>query len=112
MASDRKEKIGQALKQLAADYFERESSGMSLITITNCDVSPDMRYAKLYMTVLPESKEEAALDFARRQLGNLRDYTKKKLVMKIIPTYSIDIDFGEKNRQKIDRLLTEEKMKK
>lgn len=111
MPGERKEKVGQALKNLAAEYFERESSGLSLITITACDLSPDLRYAKLFMTVLPESKEVAALDFAKRQLGGLRDYAKKKLVMKVLPTFSIEIDLGEKHRQKIDRLLAEDKHK-
>ena len=47
------------------------------------------------------------IDFAKRKRGELRDYLKQNLNIKSIPFIDIEIDLGEKNRQKIDELLRE-----
>lgn len=62
------------------------------------------------MTVLPVEKEQAALDFARRMRTDMRKYVMKRLPVKVIPFFEIEIDYGEKNRQHIDDLLRQEKM--
>lgn len=79
------------------------------MTITRCEVSPDMRQGTIYMTVLPVEKEQAALDFARRMRTDMRRYVMKRLPVKVIPFFEIEIDYGEKNRQHIDELLRNEK---
>lgn len=93
------------LKELAATFLARENNNTSLITVTSANVSPDFKRATIFITVMPESKEEAALFFAKRQRGNMRDFLKKNMNVKIIPFIEIEIDKGEKNRQKIDELL-------
>lgn len=95
------------LKELAATFLARENNNTSLITVTSANVSPDFKRATIFITVMPESKEEAALFFAKRQRGNMRDFLKKNMNIKVIPFVEIEIDKGEKNRQKIDELLRE-----
>ncbi len=63
------------------------------------------------MTVLPVDKEQAALDFARRMRTDMRKYVMKRLPVKVIPFFEVEIDYGEKNRQHIDELLRNEKIK-
>jgi hypothetical protein len=45
----------------AQDFFQKESSGVSLITVTKADISRDLERSNIYITVLPESKEAQAL---------------------------------------------------
>lgn len=105
MASLRQEKVAEQLRQYAADFLERESNRTSLITVTRCSVSPDLKNATIYMTVLPKDKEDAALDFAKRKRADLRTYVKKYLRLKQLPFFDVELDLGERNRQKIDDLL-------
>lgn len=107
--STRQTKVSLEILALAQDFFQRESSGLSLMTFTRCEVSPDMRQGTLYMTVLPVEKEEAALDFARRMRTDMRKYVMKRLPVKVIPFFEIELDYGEKNRQHIDDILRKEK---
>jgi ribosome-binding factor A len=107
--SQRQTKVSLEILALVQDFFQRESSGLSLMTITRCEVSPDMRQGTIYMTVLPVEKEQAALDFARRMRTDMRKYVMKRLPVKVIPFFEIEIDYGEKNRQHIDELLRKEK---
>lgn len=103
--TERREQMNNILKELAATFLARENNNTSLITVTSANVSPDFKRATIFITVMPESKEEAALFFAKRQRGNMRDFLKKNMNIKVIPFVEIEIDKGEKNRQKIDELL-------
>jgi len=102
---ERKEKVANLVKELGAQFLERESNNTSLITVTSCSASPDLKRATIFITVLPDEKEHDALDFVKRKRGELRTYLKKNMKTKNIPFIDIDIDRGEKNRQKIDELL-------
>ncbi len=107
----RKEQVGLQLKELAATFFERESSGLSIITVTRTDLSPDLKNCTVYISVLPDSKEKAALDFARRQMADLRTFVKKQTRTKVLPFFKVELDYGEKNRQVIDAIEFGEKKK-
>ncbi len=102
---ERNEKVANLIKKLGAQFLERENNNTSLITVTSCNASPDLKRATLFITVLPDSKEATALDFVKRKRGDLRTFLKKNIEMKVIPFIDIEIDRGEKNRQKIDELL-------
>jgi ribosome-binding factor A len=102
---ERQEKVANLIKELTAQFLERENNNTSLITVTSCNVSPDIKKATIFITVLPTEKEHDALDFAKRKRGDLRNYLKKNIPIKNIPFVDIQIDLGEKNRQKIDELL-------
>lgn len=103
--SFRNEKIANMIKELGAEFLERESNKTSLVTVTSANCSPDLKRATLYITVLPDDKEKAVLDFAKRKRSELRTFLKKNLNIKTIPFVDIEIDRGEKHRQKIDELL-------
>ncbi len=102
----RQERVSEVIKQITAKFLQEESSGQSLITVTNCDISPDLKNATIFISVLPVESEEFALNFARRKRKELKNYIKDNTNMKILPFVDIQIDIGEKNRLKIDELLS------
>jgi ribosome-binding factor A len=110
--TQRQIQVAAQMKELAAMYFERESSGASIITITNVTISPDLKYCTLFISVIPDTKADAALDFAKRMLPELRTSIKKKLRTSVFPFFSVELDLGEKNRQRIDEIGFGEKLKK
>ena len=103
------EKTTSLLKDLAADFFVRESAGPALVTVTRVELSPTRREATVFLSVLPQSFEDAVLGFARRHAGDLAGFVKSKSRMRVMPRFEFVIDEGEKNRQRIDELLNEEK---
>lgn len=105
--SQRNEKVINNIKELAAQFLGKENNRTSLITVTSASCSPDLKKATIFITVLPSSKEDSALGFVKRQRGELREFLKKNMPIKTIPFIDIEIDMGEKNRQKIDELLRE-----
>lgn len=104
MTEDKREKIIKLIKNAAADFVQLESSGISLITITDVRLSKDEKYANILFTVLPEDKEEQALDFLKRMRADFKEYIKGKTRLGRIPMFDFQIDLGEKSKQRLDRI--------
>ncbi len=103
--SDRQDKVANLIKELAANFLERETDKSSLITVTSANVSPDLKRATILISVLPEEKEKLALEFVKRKRRELREVLAKNLKTKNLPFLDFAIDAGEKRRQRIDELL-------
>ncbi len=101
----RTEKFEELIRRAAATFLERESNGDAMISVTHVSVTPDLRQAKVFLSVFPADKEAAVLHFAMRNGGEMRGYLKEHLSTKTIPFVTFEIDLGEKARQKIDDLL-------
>jgi len=99
------EKLKDQIHKWAAEFLQRESSGQSLITVTDVKIGSEAKEATILFTVLPESKQESALEFARRQLGDFREYMNEKVKTGRMPFFHFDIDRGEKHRQRIDEII-------
>ena len=105
MTSLQQERFREHLREVAADFLNRETpSSRSLITVTDATVSPDFKRATIYITTIPTSEEERALDFVRRKRTELRDFLAKKSRFRVLPVLEVKLDEGERNRQKIDGL--------
>ena len=104
MASRRQTQLAQLVAERAADFFARESNYLSLITVTRADVSDDLKNVTIFLSVLPETAEASALDFAKRSRSEFRHFLTEKTRLPRVPTIDFEIDYGEKNRQRIDDL--------
>jgi ribosome-binding factor A len=104
MSDSKDNKVRDEVRRLAAEFFARESNGTSLITITGVQISDRGSQAKVLFTVLPESSEKGALDFAKRQRTEFREYVMEQSRIGRVPFFDFEIDSGEKNRQAIDRI--------
>lgn len=77
------------------------------MTVTDATISPDLKRATIYFTTFPESEQERALEFAKRKRTELRDFIGTHAKLRALPVLEIKIDEGERNRQKIDELLSQ-----
>lgn len=102
--SRRQTQVSETIAHRAADFFARESNRQSLVTVTRADVSPDLKNVTIFFSVLPVEKENDALHFARRNATELRNFLKQNTSLKFLPHIQFELDFGEKNRQRIDDL--------
>ncbi len=100
----RQEKVRENIKNLVAQFLSKESNRTSLITVTSANVSKDLKKSTIFITVLPDSGEESALNFVKRKRSDIRSFVQSKLKMRRTPFFDFEIDHGEKNRQRIDEL--------
>lgn len=103
--SERDEKMTTLVRELSAQFLASASNRTSLITVTRANVSKDFKRATIFVTVLPEGKEKPALEFLKRNRGDLREFLKKNMNTRTVPFIEIELDYGEKNRQRVDELL-------
>ncbi len=105
MDTGKQEKIEGQIAQVASLFIERESNKTALITVTRVELLDRGRSATLFISVLPESGEESALNFLKRKRNDLRTAIKKGINMQNIPFIDVEIDKGEKARHTIEALL-------
>ena len=103
------EKLSQELQHLAATFLERESNKISLITVTRVELSEKQKYATIFISVFPTDKEAGALEFVKRQRTDFIAYLHTHSKIGRVPFITFEIDYGEKNRQRIDELSNEGK---
>lgn len=104
MGNLKDEKLGGVLRELAAEYINRESNKTSLITVTRVEVLNKGKRAIIYFTTLPDSEQEASLTFLQRKRRDFRMFLNSKKVVGFAPSVDFLVDYGEKNRQRIDEL--------
>ncbi|MCR4279713.1 MAG: ribosome-binding factor A [Candidatus Zambryskibacteria bacterium] len=104
MKDKKREVIGEILHRLAAKFVLEEGSKSSLLTITRVETSPTGKEAKIFFTTLPEDQQDTALKFLERKAGDFKMYVRDNSRIGIVPHLAFKIDFGERNRQRLDTL--------
>lgn len=101
---DRYEKAAEEIAHRAADFLNREANRNILITVTRAESSSDGHKVNIFVSVYPEEGEQNALIFLKRKRSELREFLKKSTRINHIPTLDFLIDYGEKNRDHLDKL--------
>lgn len=104
MEFTRQDRVAEQLAHLAAEFLRFESNRQSLITVTRANMSPDYARCTIFVSVLPESEEEHAINFLKRNRPEFKNYIKKHTAMKKIPFFDFMLDLGEKHRQHLDEI--------
>src|SRR3989344_2930375 len=104
MREVKREVIAEIIHRLAAQFVLEEGSDASLLTITRVEISPTGKEAKVFFTTLPESEENTALKFLERKTPEFKRYVRDKSRIGMVPHIDFKIDYGERNRQRLDEL--------
>lgn len=114
MASARRiEQVANLIREVIAGIVIRELAfpAGTLVTVTRVHVSEDLFYGTVFVTILAGSPEGE-----RSALGQLKDATgavqhalNRKLRMRPVPRIAFAIDQGEVRRERIEKLLGEQK---
>src|SRR3989344_962747 len=103
----KRERIKEILHRLAAEFIRDNATQSSLLTITRVELSPTGKEAKIYFTTLPENQEDTALKFLIRKTPEFKKYISNQSRIGLVPHIDFKIDYGERNRQRLDELSKE-----
>lgn len=102
------EKINELLKRELSNLINRNIPiEEGLITITYAKCSPDLRYAKIAVSIMPENLYGSALKRLRQNSSAFSNELKKKLNLKFIPKFNWVIDKQEKHASEIEEILAQ-----
>ena len=108
MEGQRSSKIEERIREIVAQFIEAESNKTALITVTRVALGARGREATIFVTVMPQTGEESAVNFLKRKRKELKKLVMKGLGIHPVPFLDVQIDKGEKARQTIDALLRSE----
>jgi len=110
MPSRRTTQVGSLIKEELSDLLRRElkDPGLGFVTLTDVEVSPDLRSARVYFSVLGEEgaveQSQAALE---RASGFLRRELAQRLTLRYVPELQFVLDRSMERAQRISDLLRE-----
>jgi len=108
----RTDRVGDLLRTEISEILLREMSAprIRLSTVSDVDVSPDLRHALVRVSVLgEESHRNESIDALRKAGGFIRMRLAKKLKhLRVIPDFSFELDRGPEHSQRITDLLEEQ----
>ncbi len=103
----RLKKINELIKQEVGNIIAREVdlSKEILVTVTKADVSPDLRYADILISVLPVEKKISTIKLLNKSVYRIQQELNKKLVMKPVPRIRFKLDTTGEYVSRIDELI-------
>ena len=96
MASNRISRINEEIqRQLSADIRRLKDprvSGSGMVSVTRVDTTGDLRYAKIYVSVLDKSQEKDVLKGLKSAAGYLRHELGSRIDLRYTPELQFFVD--------------------
>ena len=108
MAGDRMRRINEVLREAigTAIASDLEDPRIGFVTVTAVDTSPDLRSARVYVSVLGDDEEkESTLAALRSSHGILQAAIVRGARMKYTPKLTFHYDEGPERAERLGRLL-------
>lgn len=107
--SNRLEKVNSLVKRYLSDIISNELNDPRLegtmITISSVNVSPDLKYAKVYISVYGKTPQQQVLSLVKSASGYIKKLLAPKLDLRSTPTLDFGLDTTCEYSQKINDIV-------
>jgi ribosome-binding factor A len=105
--TERTERVSEEFREILAEEIPRlKDPRVGFVTVVGVDVTPDLRRATVYYTVLGEERERKATMAALRSArSHLRSVIGRQVRMKFLPDLEFREDQGIARSERVDELL-------
>lgn len=103
-------RVDEALREVLSDAIasDLQDPRVGFVTVTGVKTSPDLRHARVYVSVLgDEASREASLEGLRSAHGFLQSRMAASLRLKHTPTLTFEFDDSVQRGMKITQLIKE-----
>src|ERR1700737_2995111 len=111
MAGDRLRRVDEAVRQVLSDAVatDLKDPRVGFVTVTGVSTSPDLRHARVYVSVLgTEAEREASLEGLRSAHGFLQRRVATELRLKHPPTLEFAHDDSVQRGMRLSELIDRE----
>jgi ribosome-binding factor A len=110
MESTRQKKVSRLIQKELADIFLKKGNEFAhgkLVSLTRVRVSPDLSFAKVYISIFPPTNQEDILHSIQEHSAKIRFDLGQKIrsQLRIVPDIAFHIDDSLDYIDKIDKLL-------
>jgi ribosome-binding factor A len=106
--TQRQEKVEELLKVEISDIIQRELKDprVGFITVTDVEITPDLRHARVFVSVLgDESQQKASMKALKSASGFIRGELGKRIRMRVTPEIEFRVDESIERGARIFELL-------
>lgn len=111
MAKQRTDRLNSLLKEVISEVIKREVRNPhvnELVTVTRVDITKDLRFAKVYISVIGNKEiKEQTIKALQSAAGFIAIAASKKVVMRYFPALTFKLDDAVEKHMRIDELLGE-----
>mgnify|MGYP004464036193 FL=1 len=86
---------------------EVKDENIKFVTVTGCDISSDLSYAKVYVTVLDDNKKNTTLEALNNAKSFIRGELSKRVEIRHTPELKFIFDKSIEYGNKIENLIEE-----
>lgn len=110
MESTRQQKVARQIQKDLGEIFQRLGKPLSqgkMVTITAVRVSPDLSFAKVYVSIFPSENSKTFLEHLQTFIKPIRNELGKRIKnqVRIVPELAFFIDDSQDYVERIDQLL-------
>ena len=105
----RTSRVGENVRDALAQVLRSDLRGVDLgwVSISEVEVSPDLHYARVYMTGLKEEETKQAVEELRRVAGQVRHHLGKRIHLRYTPELDFRYDETAMRALRVETLLRE-----
>jgi ribosome-binding factor A len=111
MSGERMRRVDEAMRQVLGDALSQDLKDprVGFVTVTDVKTSPDLRHARVYVSVLgDEAAQDATLDGLRSAHGYLQARVAGELRLKRTPELQFELDHTAERAARLEQLFHEE----
>jgi ribosome-binding factor A len=108
----RAQRVAEQMKKVVAGIIEKELKDprIGFVTVTSVELSNDLRYAKIYVSIYGDEKQKKdSLEGLRKATGFVRKEIGKRIKLRYTPEIEFKFDSSIEHGAKIAKLLSEVK---
>jgi len=108
VSQDRPRRVGELIQRELAVLIPKElqHAELGLVTISAVDVSPDLKNAKVFFTVIGGHWTQAqTLEYLEQHAGHLRFFLAKRMTTRVTPKLMFAVDHSLEDGMRMDALL-------
>ena len=105
---NRLNRINEELKKEISQIISFElknPDATGLISVTKVKITPDLKYAKVYVSLLNSKNEEKTIEALKKSAGFLRSLIAKRINLRITPELVFEKDDSMEYGMKIESIL-------
>lgn len=99
--------LQRQIAKIIANDIKDPRLGNCIVSVTKVSTTPDLKYAKVYLSVYASTEEEriSALDTVKRSKTFIRNMLKDAVQIRLLPELNFILDTSVDYGMKIDSLL-------
>jgi ribosome-binding factor A len=105
----RTSKVGESLRGALVEVFrfDLKDQRLAMVTITGAEITPDLHFARIYISGLNEEQTQKIAQDLNEQKGRIRHFLGQRIRLRVTPDLDFRYDETGASAERIEQLLND-----